>query len=52
MLCYFLPYSIVHQLYVYICPLPLDLPPSLQIPPPRSSQSTELSSLCYTAASH
>ena len=50
MLCYFLPYSIVHQLYVYRCPLPPDLPPSLQIPP--LQVITELSSLCYTAASH
>ena len=48
MLCQFLMYNEVNQLYVYIYPLPLG-PPSY---PCRSSQSTRLSSLCYTAASH
>ena len=52
MLCEFLLYKIVNQLYVYIYPLPLG-PPShhLIYHPSRSSQSTKLSSLCYTAAS-
>ena len=40
MLCWFLLYNNVNQLYVYICPLPLN-PPSLQPPnPSKSSQST------------
>ena len=45
----------VNQLYVYIYPhIPslLHLPPTLPIPPSRWSQSTELISLCYAAASH
>ena len=41
-------YNKVKQLYVYIHPLPLE-PPSH---PSRSPQSAELSSLCYTVASH
>ena len=53
MLCYFLPYNNMYQLYVYIYPLPFNLPPT---PPPthpsRSSHRTELSSLFYTEASH
>ena len=53
MLCSFLLYKKVNWLYEYIYPLLLEL---LSHPPPtypsRSSQSTELSSLCYTAASH
>ena len=48
-LCQFLLYDEVNQLYVYI-PFLLDLLPT-SIPPPRSSQSTKLSSLCYTIAS-
>ena len=40
MLCWFLLYNNVNQLYVYICPLPLN-PPSPQPPnPSKSSQST------------
>ena len=46
--CWFLLYNNLNQLCVYMCPLPLQ-PPSH---PSRSSQSTELSSLYYTAASH
>ena len=48
MLCQFLPYNNENQLYVYIYPLLLE--PASH--PSRSSQSTELNSLCYTAASH
>ena len=53
MLCQFLLYSKVSQLYVYMYPLPLELPSH----PPHpilsgSSQSTALSFLCCTAASH
>ena len=48
MLCQFLLCNSVNQLYVY--PLLLSLPSPPQ--PSRSSQSTKLSSLCYTAASH
>ena len=51
--CYFLLYSIVNELCVYIYPLPLN---PLSYPPPfhsfRSSQSTELISLSYTADFH
>ena len=54
MLCQFLLYNNVNQLLVYIWPLPPE--PSVHLHSPsrlsRSSQSTELSSLCYTAASH
>ena len=46
MLCSFLLNSNMNQLYIYIYPLPLK-PPSHC---PRSSQSTKLRSLCYTAA--
>ena len=55
MLCQFLLYNKVNQLYIYIYPHILSL---LCIPPPRPShpsrwsQSTELISLCYVAASH
>ena len=52
MLCSFLLYGNVNQLYVYIYPLPLGPPPTTASHPPRSSQSTEVSSQCYTAASH
>ena len=45
-LCWFLLYNIVNQLYIYIYPLPLQSPSY----PSRSSQSTELSSLCCTVA--
>ena len=53
MLCYFLLHKEVNQSYVYMYLLPLE-PPShstLSSPSPRSSQSTKLRSLCYTAAS-
>ena len=52
MLHSFLLYNKVNQLYIYIYPhisSLLRLPPSH---PSRSSQSTELISLCYAAASH
>ena len=55
MLCQFLLYNKVNQLYVYIYPhipsLCASLPPSLSHPS-RWSQSTKLISLCYAAASH
>ena len=54
MLCQFLLYNKVNRLYAYIYPHilpPCILPPSLSHPS-RWSQSTELISLCYTAASH
>ena len=38
----------MNQVYVYIYPLSLGLPPH----PSRSSQSTEPNFLCYNAASH
>ena len=52
MLCQFLLYNKVNQLYVHICPLPLGPPPHPPSHPSRSSQSTELSSLRHTAGSH
>ena len=54
MVCQFLLYNKVNQLYTYIYPhiLPLRLPPTLPIHPSRWTQSTELISLCYVAASH
>ena len=55
MVCQFLLYNNVNQLYIYIYPhissLLHLLPPSLSHPS-RWSQSTELISLCYVAASH
>ena len=51
----FLLYSNVNQLNVYIhisLPLWTCLPPHLPSHPSRSSQNTELSSRCYTAAPH
>ena len=48
MLCYFLLYSEVNQLYIYIYSLPLR-PPNYH---PITSQSTGLSFLCFTAGSH
>ena len=54
MLCQFLLYNKVNQLYVYIyhhIPSLLRLPPTLPISP-LQSQSTELISLCIAAASH
>ena len=52
-LCNFLLYNEVSQLCVHTYPLPLE-PPSHPSPahPSRLSQSTELSFLCYAAASH
>ena len=52
MLCQFLLYNKVNQLYVNIYPIPLEPPYDPHIPPLWASQSTELSSLCCTAASH
>ena len=54
MLCQFLLYNKVNQLYAYIYP---HIPSLLRLPPSPShysrwSQSTELISLCYAAASH
>ena len=52
MLCYFLLYSKVSQLYSIPISPPSWTPPKHPTShPSRSSQSTELSSLCYTAAS-
>ena len=55
MLCQFLLYNKVNQLYVYIYPhIPslLSLPPTPPSYPSRSSQSIKLISLCYAAAFH
>ena len=55
MVCQFLLYNKVNQLYIYIYPHISSLwclPPTLPIPPLQWSQSTELISLCYAAASH
>ena len=55
MLCQFLLYNEVNQLYVYIYPHTpslLHLPPNLLSHPSSWSQSTELISLCYATASH
>ena len=51
MLCQFLLYNKVKQLYVYIYPYIPSPSPSLSHPS-RWSQSTQLISLCYAAASH
>ena len=55
MVCYFLLYNKVNQLYIYIYPHISSLlclpPPTLPIPP-LWSQSTELISRCYVTASH
>ena len=53
MVCQFLLYNKVNQLYIYPISPPscISLPPSLSHPS-RWSQSTELISLCYAAASH
>ena len=53
--CQFLLYNKVNQLYIYIHPHVsslLRLSPTLPIPPSRWAQITELISLCYAAASH
>ena len=55
MVCWFLLYNKVNQLYTYIHPhIPslLPLPPPSLLHPSRWSQSTKLISLCYAAASH
>ena len=55
LLCWLLLYNEVNQLYVYIYPhIPslFRLSPMLPITSSRWSQSTELISLCYAAASH
>ena len=56
-LCYFLLYNEVNQLYVisksgYLYPLPLGPPPPPPSHPSRSSQSTKLSFLCFIACFH
>ena len=51
MLCWSLPYINMNQLWVYICPLPLE-PPSDPIPPLRLLWGTHLSSLHHTVNSH
>ena len=52
-MCWFLLYNNMNQWYVCIYPLSwvLSLPPNPTSHPSRSSQSNELSSLCYTAGS-
>ena len=55
MVCQFLLYNKVNQLYVYIylhISSLLHLPPTLPIPALQVVTSTELISLCYAAASH
>ena len=57
MVCQFLLYNKVNQLYIYIYPHISSLLASPSCPPylshpSRWSQSTELISLCYAAASH
>ena len=55
MLCQFLLYNKVNQLYVYIYPhIPsfLHIPPTLLIPPLQVVRSTQRISLFYEAASH
>ena len=55
MLCWLLLYNRVNQLYVYMCSFPLKppfCPPPTPSHPSRSSQSTQLGSLCYTATSY
>ena len=55
LLCQFLMYNKVNQLYVYLYPISppscFSLPPSLSHPS-RWSQSTKMISMCYAAASH
>ena len=51
MLCWSRPYINMNQLWVYICPLPLE-PPSDPIPPLRLFWGTHLSSLHHTANTH
>ena len=52
MLCWFLLYNNKHQLELYVYLLPLVPPDPTPVPASRSAQSTELGSLCRTAASH
>ena len=47
MLCQFLLYNEVNQLYVYIYSVPLEPPISISSHQSRLPQSTKLSSLCY-----
>ena len=52
-MCSFLLYNEINQLYVYVYALALEPPPTPSPPQPsRSSQSPKLSALHYTAASH
>ena len=48
MLCQFLLYNDVNQLYVYVCPLLFSLPPPQ--PTPLGDHRAELSSLCYSSS--
>ena len=50
--CQFLVHNEMNQPYVYIYPFPLESPFHPSSHPSRPSQSTELSFLCCTAASH
>ena len=55
MVCQFLIYSKVNQLYIYIYPhisSLFHLPPAIPIPHLQVHTKTELISLCYAAASH
>ena len=55
MVCQFLLYNKVNQLYIYIYPhIPslLHLPPTLPIPPLQVVTKHQLTSLCYATASH
>ena len=51
-LCGFLPYISMHQPEAYTCPQPREPASHHTSHPSRASQSTELSSLHYTATSH
>ena len=52
MSCWFLLYNAVSQPHIYTHPLSVEPPSHPPSQPARSSQSTELSSLCCTAGSH
>ena len=52
MLCYFLLYDKVNQIYVYIRPLPLGPPSHHHIPPFEVTSEHQAELLCPIAASH